>query len=66
METLDELELEGYKKMALGYTGRLASSFNDGEYELYGEPVDNFQSRLRKLRDLLSEPKQDPATTHIK
>jgi|JI61114C2RNA_FD_contig_51_3065561_length_5355_multi_3_in_0_out_0_6 hypothetical protein len=52
--------------MALGYASRLASGLSGGEYELFGEPTDNFQSRFRKLRDLLSEPKQDPATTHIK
>lgn len=54
--------------MALGIANRFSTNnnFSDGDYELYGEPTDNFQSRFRKLRDLLSEPKQDPTTTHIK
>lgn len=55
--------------MALGYANRLSSGMSmsgGGDYELCGESIDNYQSRFRKVRDLLSEPKQDPATMHIK
>lgn len=60
-----EQEAEMELLMKKGYS-RAPSMGLANEYEVYGENAENFLQRFKKLADLVSEPKSDPATAHIK